>query len=117
VRLTPRAEPEARGSRVEAESLSDASRATSYPKPADDVVARRFDDVVVLINLKTDRMFELNSTGARLWDLIAEGATAAEIHDVMRREFDVADGDLTAAIDSLVDRLTAEGLIENGSAA
>ena len=89
----------------------------TYPKPSDDVVARRLDDVVVLINLKTNRMFELNSTGARLWELIVAGSKDVEVRETMLREFDVSETELTTAIDSLTSWLVSEGLIGNGSGA
>ena len=80
---------------------------------SDDVVARRLDDVVILINLKTNRIFELNSTGARLWELMSAGSTQAEIHDTMLREFDVTQADLSSAVDTLAGWLADEGLIAN----
>jgi hypothetical protein len=80
----------------------------------DDVVSRRLDDVVVLINVKTNRIFELNETGGRLWELVSEGASLSTIHGRMRSEFDVTESDLTHAIKKLGDWLAAEGLIANG---
>ena len=77
----------------------------------DDVVSRRLDDVVVIINLKTNRIFELNSTGGRLWELLSEGASLSTIQGRMRTEFDVSDSDLTHAIKALGDWLSSEGLI------
>ncbi len=83
---------------------------------SDDVVARRLDDVVILINLKTNRIFELNSTGARLWELMSAGSTVSQIHDAIHDEFDVTDGELTRAIDTLAGWLAAEGLIASRDA-
>lgn len=83
---------------------------------ADDVVARRLDDVVILINLKTNRIFELNSTGARLWELMSAGSTSSEIHDAMLGEFDVTESELASAIATLAGWLAAEGLIANREA-
>ena len=79
--------------------------------PSDDVVSRRLDDIVVLIHLKSNRIFELNTTGARLWELISAGTSAGEIRELMLNEFDVAPAELTAAIASLTKRLASEELI------
>ena len=79
----------------------------------DDVVSRRLDDVVVLINLKSNRIFELNSTSGRLWELVSEGASLSTIQARLRSEFDVSESDLTHAIKALADWLAAEGLIAN----
>ena len=95
--------------------MSDVREPGAKLKPSDDVVARRLDDVVVLINLATNRMFELNSTGARVWELISAGSTLEEVRDAMLREFDVTESDLRAATDSLTEWLTAEGLLEHGN--
>jgi Coenzyme PQQ synthesis protein D (PqqD) len=79
--------------------------------PSDDVVSRRLDDIVVLIHLKTNRIFELNATGARLWELISAGTGAGEIREIMLNEFDVAPSELTNAIASLTRLLASEELI------
>ena len=83
----------------------------AFEMPSDDVVARRLDDVVILINLKTNRIFELNATGARLWELMSAGSTEAEIHETMLAEFDVTESELAQSIDRLAGWLADEGLI------
>ena len=88
----------------------------AFDVPLEDVISRRLDDVVILINLRTNRIFELNSTGARLWELMSAGSSRAEISDAMLREFDVAEPELTKAIEGLAETLAAEGLIANRNA-
>ena len=84
---------------------------TAFDVPFDDVISRRLDDVVILINLKSNRIFELNSTGGRLWELISGGSSREEITDTMLREFDVSEPQLTTALEELAATLAAEGLI------
>ena len=96
--------------------MSNSQGVPAFDVRSDDVVARRLDDVVILINLKTNRIFELNSTGARLWELMSAGSTNAEIHDTMLGEFDVTESELTTAIDTLAGWLADEGLIANRDA-
>jgi hypothetical protein len=79
--------------------------------PSTDVVSRRLDDIVVLIHLKTNRIFELNATGARLWELISAGSTVGEIRETMLSEFDVAPAELTNEIAALTQQLESEALI------
>ena len=55
------------------------------PVPSPDVVARRVDDEVVLVNLQTNRIFALNSTGARFWELLEGGADRVEIEETLSR--------------------------------
>jgi hypothetical protein len=90
--------------------------ASAFQVMSDDVVARRLDDVVILINLKTNRIFELNASGARLWELMNAGANRAEIDRTMLEEFDVTESELSNAIETLVGWLAAEGLIANPDA-
>jgi hypothetical protein len=90
--------------------------APSFHVLSDDVVARRLDDVVILINLKTNRIFELNSTGARLWELISAGSSRDEIDRTMLEEFEVSESELSNAIDLLAGWLAAEGLIASRDA-
>jgi Coenzyme PQQ synthesis protein D (PqqD) len=90
--------------------MSDKESGASFAA-SDDVVSRRLDDIVVLIHLKTNRIFELNTTGARLWELISAGTDTGEIREIMLNEFDVAPAELTNAIASLTRLLASEELI------
>jgi hypothetical protein len=76
-----------------------------------DVVAQRLDDEVVLIQLKTDRIFVLNRTGARLWELLAGGHELAEIQRQMVQEFDVGENQLAAETTAFLSLLAAEHLV------
>jgi hypothetical protein len=42
-----------------------------------------------MLNLKTGVYYGLNSVGARIWNLIQEPRTFADIHDNLTREYDV----------------------------
>jgi len=39
-------------------------------KPAPEVLARRLPGGAVLVHMRTNRIFELNETGARIWELL-----------------------------------------------
>jgi hypothetical protein len=56
-----------------------------------DVLAQRLDDEVVVVNLRTDRIFALNDTAGRLWELLAAGHTTAEAQELLLAEY----GDVT----------------------
>lgn len=96
--------------------MSDVQAMAAFQVPSDDVVARRLGDVVILIHLKTNRIFELNSSGARLWELMSAGSGRDEIRDTILREFDVSESEINRAIDELTSWLTAEGLLGNRDA-
>ena len=58
---------------------SDSEDTADMPLPNPDVVSRRLGDDTVLVHLKTNRIFALNPTGARFWELLLEGMNRGEI--------------------------------------
>jgi hypothetical protein len=83
----------------------------SLPSPSPDVASRRLGDEVVLVHLKTNRIFSLSPTGARFWELLSDGKTRPEIEAELLQEYDVSQDQVSAEIDSLVGMLRAEGLV------
>ncbi len=81
--------------------------------PGPDVVARRVDDEVVLVNLRTNRIFALNPTGARFWELLEAGADRTAIEETLRGEYEVSPPEITASIDALVEELRSERLVQD----
>jgi hypothetical protein len=81
-------------------------------RPKHDVVARRLGDAVVLVNLATNGIYELNATGARIWELLSEGRQVADIARVLEEEFESEGIDVRREIEDLVDRVRAEGLVD-----
>ena len=80
-------------------------------RPASDVVSRRVGDDVVLISLATNRIYELNVTGARLWELMSSGSTPDTTIAQIVREFDVTPDVASTELDTLMNMLRTEGLI------
>jgi hypothetical protein len=76
-----------------------------------DVVARRVGDSAVLVRLATNRIYELNATGARIWELLTQQKPRTEIIDVLEREFAADRPELESAFDELIASLRAEGLV------
>jgi hypothetical protein len=76
-----------------------------------DVVARRMDEEIVLVHLRSNRIYTLNATAARFWDLLGEGLDRDAIRDAMREEFEVAEARLDEEIDALVVELSGQGLV------
>ena len=76
------------------------------------VVSSQLGDAGVLVHLRTNRIFEVNATGLRIWELAGEGRTLAEIEATLRGEFDVDPARLHTELLNLVDELSREGLLE-----
>ena len=80
-------------------------------RPSPDVVAQRIGAEVVLVNLQTNQIYELNRTGARLWELVTAGHDRGELQQQLQAEFDVDEAALTAEIDAFLTALEREQLV------
>jgi Coenzyme PQQ synthesis protein D (PqqD) len=76
-----------------------------------DAVANRMGDQVVVVHVGTDRIFELNTTAARIWDLLSEGRGRTEIRRLVSQEFNVPETLAAAQIEELLDSLISENII------
>ena len=82
--------------------------------PTKGVVSKPVGDAVVLVHVASNRIFELNESGARIWALIEGGASRDEICRRLREEFETdgnADGNIEASVDELLAELASKGLI------
>jgi hypothetical protein len=79
--------------------------------PNPDVVWKSVGEEAVLVHLRTNRIYNLNRTGARLWVLLSQGWTRQAIKGQLLQEFDVEESSLEVEIESLLASLAAEGLI------
>ena len=83
-------------------------------RPAADVVARRLGDSAVLVRLTTNRIYELNTTGARVWELVQDGLTRDVLVGQLAAEFGGPADRLGGDVDELLSLLHAEGLTVHG---
>ena len=96
---------------VEGEKVSVTSGSRIRPAPG--VLAKRVDDEIVLVNMETNRIYELNRTAASLWDLLGPGATPAELSERMAEDFDIEKERLESEVDQVLKQLAAERLIRS----
>lgn len=75
-----------------------------------DAVANRMGDQIVVVHVGTDRIFELNSTAARIWDLLSQGHDQSEIQRIVFQEFKVPENAATQ-IQEFLDSLLFENMI------
>ncbi len=90
-------------------------RETSAVRPNPDVISRRVDAGTILIHLRTNRIYELNATGTRIWELLGSGCTAASIRTCLQQEFEVEEAEADRAIDETLGLLMRENLLDAGS--
>jgi hypothetical protein len=80
-------------------------------RQGDQVAARRLEHEVVLVNLQTNHIYSLNTTGSRLWELLADRPTRGQIVDALATEFDVGRPTLEQETDQLLASLAEARLV------
>ena len=75
------------------------------------VMARKLGDETVILDLASGTYFGLDPVGARIWELMDEGKTLAEIRDLMLDEYDVSREELERDTLRLAQELAAQGVI------
>ena len=78
--------------------------------PSPDVVSQRIGSEIVLIHLRTNRIYEMNRTSARVWELLVGRHDVESIRAAMRAEFDVSEAELTREMDAFFRMLVEEKL-------
>jgi Coenzyme PQQ synthesis protein D (PqqD) len=81
-------------------------------RPSTEVVTKAVGGDVVLVHLRTNRIYTLNQTGARLWELLEQSHDLMRAREQMLLEFDVGEEQLRDEIRALVDEFLKTGLLE-----
>lgn len=81
------------------------------PRLSPDVTGRRLEDRFVVVNLRTNRIYELNETAALLWELLDANTESSELAPAMQERFDVEPETLRREIDHTLRTLTEAGLV------
>jgi hypothetical protein len=80
--------------------------------PHSEVIAKRLDDAAILVDLRTSRIFELNATGTRIWELLSEVSDEAQLARHLAEEFAIDEQEAARETARLIAELRAEGLLE-----
>ena len=80
-------------------------------KIPDQVLARQIGGETVMLDLAQGTYFGLDPVGARIWQLLADGKTLAEVCDAMMTEYDVTRDDIERDVARLAEELADRGLI------
>jgi hypothetical protein len=76
-----------------------------------EVVAQRLGESMVLVNLATDRILELNATAAELYEMADGGLSQAEMETRLAEEYSVEPEMLRAEIDTVLRTLVEEQVV------
>jgi hypothetical protein len=102
-----------RGTKVAADQPNAREKQPAILRPASDIIDRNLGETAVLIRLQTNRIYELNATGARIWELLKAGSTKEQLVDALMSEFNISREALSEAVDELLNMLQSEGLIQH----
>jgi hypothetical protein len=80
--------------------------------PNPEVIAQHVKHQLLLLDMRTNRFYELNRTASRFWDHLAAGKARTQIEEQLLREFEVEQPRLGDEIDRLLAALLDERLIE-----
>lgn len=80
-------------------------------KPARHVLTRQLPGGAVLVHLQTNRIFELNETAARVWELLGSGVPPGDLSNRLLAEFDVDAATAAIEVRTLLDLFAREGLL------
>lgn len=78
-------------------------------------VTQRLGDEIVIVHPKTDRIFLLNRTGARIWELLSERLDLDDIQERLFQEFKGDRCQITQDIQKIVSSLAEERFISEVS--
>lgn len=81
-----------------------------------DFIARRVVDEVILVPIRKqlgdlESIFTLNEVGARIWELLDGTRRLADVHGVLKREFDGETDTMARDLEEFVDRLESIGAV------
>jgi Coenzyme PQQ synthesis protein D (PqqD) len=81
------------------------------PQRRKEIVWRRGDDGVVVLNPNDGNYFSLDEVGGRVWELADGQLTVAEIAGVLAEEYDAPTAQIGRDVAELLDELSSEGLV------
>lgn len=76
-----------------------------------EVMARQVGDETVILQLETGTYYGLDPVGARIWQLIGDGSSLAEVCGVMLEEYAVERAELESDVLDLAREMEAKGLV------
>jgi hypothetical protein len=92
--------------------MDQRSHPTRQIRPSANIIARAVGESMVLVHLQSNRIYELNTTGSRAWELIGSGASDSEIVRLLSAEFAVSAEVANCEFQALLGDLEREGLLE-----
>jgi hypothetical protein len=77
-----------------------------------DVLYTQVGNGIVVLDLKTRRFYDLDTTGARIWSLLMQDKDPEQIADQLEAEYDADRCSIASDINTLIDNLCDLGLLQ-----
>jgi len=77
-----------------------------------DVVAERIGGEIVLVHLRTNKIYELNASASRIFQLMRAGAGRSELEQALLTEYAVEPDRLAASFERLLGELSQAGIVQ-----
>jgi hypothetical protein len=100
---------------MNAESVESMLSPTSIIVAAKDQISCDLGGEEVILDLRSGVYFGLDAVGARIWQLLKEPTTLANIRDVVMSEYDVERELCEAELQEFFETLVQNGLVEIGN--
>ena len=76
-----------------------------------DVITRRLDEELILLDLDSENYFGLDEVGTRMWEVLSSAPSVQAAFDQLLSEYDVDAGRLHIDLEKLVSELLEHGLV------
>jgi hypothetical protein len=92
-------------------AMTDQISLDSVVVPVEDQVSARLGEETVILNVESGQYYGLNEVGARVWELIQEPRSLAEVRAALVEEYDVEPQSCERDLRQIVGDLMANGLV------
>ena len=80
-------------------------------RPHPSVSSRRLEDDQILVHMDTGFCFALEGVGVRIWEMLADGATAESVVEGLLAEYEVDRERVVRDVDALLEELIQHDLV------
>lgn len=93
------------------EARTDSSGLKPYAHTPSSVISEDMGGEKVILDLKQSRYCSLNGVGSRMFALVQEKESLAEVVQILTEEYDADPETIRQDLQELIDRLVREGLL------
>lgn len=77
-----------------------------------DVIFQRFDEKAILVNLKSEEIYELNETGTQVVESISRGVTYGALLEALKSQYTGGSSEIESDLIQLLEELSKKELVQ-----